>query len=170
MKDSIVQDTTLRAVRLEVFAEVFDEFAFLTLREHAPELLAQMLESLVANEPSHAAIFDPYRFSRTFIAGAARYVASGQAEAFYAEGKSLIVSKLTVCIACSNGEHQRCYLDAARFWYCTCPCSAATAASPKLTSAAVPRSPNDERRSMTVGIVCVVIVILVVAALVYLGD
>src|SRR6266496_2809084 len=99
-------DNEIAALRSKIFKRVFDEFAFLTLRQHAPELLAQMMASII--EPGVTLWlndFDPDALNRIFVAGAARYLASGQAEAFYSEKKSELVTELSVCVACWNGEH-----------------------------------------------------------------
>ena len=153
---------TIKALRQEVFEEVFDEFAFLTLKRHAPELLYVMMEGMLSKRRLiHAPMFEPYAFLRVFIAGAARYVATGQAQAFYEESKSRFVSKLTVCTLCQHGEHQRCYIDGERFWYCVCPCSRSMSAI--TMEEGVPTEPTE--RSPAVTYIMIVVIALAIGAL-----
>jgi hypothetical protein len=112
--------------REKVFRDVFPEFAFLTLREYQPAVLAALVEALVDKSRGvHIEVLDPYRLYRSLMAGATAYIKSGDAEKFYVNGESRLLENLRVCVACQNGEHERCYIDQAKGSFCSCPCSKA---------------------------------------------
>lgn len=116
--------------REAVFHEIFSEFAFLTLRQYQPDVLTALIEGIrrrheEGEKGGGIELSDPYRLMRALIAGATRYIGSGQAELFYTEGASVLMERLNVCLACRNGEHERCYIDAKRGSHCSCPCSKA---------------------------------------------
>jgi hypothetical protein len=123
VKGELMKNEAAIKLREQIFEECFEEFAFLTLRKYDPELLAHICESLTGTDQFSLVHVDARRIHLALSTAAIKYVVCGEAEKFYTEGKSGIVSKLTVCSLCQNGEHERCYVDADRFWHCSCPCS-----------------------------------------------